>query len=141
MRNVDKDPLTKDPGGVRGANQLDYVREHFEAEVEEGLMLKLDEEAFWRKDGGEAAVSAIIFFHSIAANGNIGLSGQAQWLPVAVTTRNHAPKSPTIPRGHTTTRVKRVSAPKGPAHLYSCQHFEYTGRRQHKYCDAANYPY
>ena len=80
-------------------------------------------------------------FHSIAANGNIGLSGQAQWLPVAVTTRNHAPKSPTIPSGHATTRVKRVSAPKGPAHLYSCQHFEYPGRRQRKYCDAANCPY
>ena len=80
-------------------------------------------------------------FHSIAANGNTGLSGQAQWLPVAATTRNHAPKSPTIPSGHATTRVKRVSAPKGPAHLYSCQHFEYSGRRQRKYCDAANCPY
>ena len=60
------------------------------------------------------------FFHSFAANGNIGLSGQAQWLPLAVTTRDCAPKSPTVPSGHATTRVKQTSAPKGPAHRNSC---------------------
>ena len=55
---------------------------------------------------------ASIFFHSLAANGNTGLSGQAQWLPIAVTTRDCAPRSPTVPSSHATTRVKRVSAPK-----------------------------
>ena len=79
-------------------------------------------------------------FHSFAANGNTGPSGQAQWLPVAVTTRDCAPKSPTAPSGHATTRVKQVSAPKGPAHLYSCQLYSNKGRRQHKYCDAGDCP-
>ena len=78
------------------------------------------------KDAGSKALgciregASVFFFHSFAANGNTGLSGQAQWLPVAVTTRDCAPKSPTVPSPHATTRVKRVSAPKGPAHLISC---------------------
>ena len=41
------------------AEHVDYVREHFDAEVSEGLMLKLDEDAFWGKYGDEAALSAI----------------------------------------------------------------------------------
>ena len=41
------------------AEHIDYVREHFDAEVSEGLMLKLDEDAFWRRYGDEAALSAI----------------------------------------------------------------------------------
>ncbi|CAE7463581.1 unnamed protein product, partial [Symbiodinium pilosum] len=41
------------------AEHIDYVREHFDAEVAEGLMLKLDEDAFWRRYGDEAALSAI----------------------------------------------------------------------------------
>ena len=81
------------------------------------------------------------FIHSIAANGNIGLSGQAQWLPVAVNTRNCAPKSPTVPGGHATTRVKQTSASKGPARRYFFPWYSYKGRKQHKYCGAEYCPY
>ena len=56
------------------------------------------------------------FFHSYAAKGNNGLSGQAQWLPVAVAARDCAPKSPTVSSSHATTRVKQVSGLRGPAH-------------------------
>ncbi|CAE7172795.1 unnamed protein product, partial [Symbiodinium necroappetens] len=38
---------------------LDFVREHFEAEVGEGLMIKMEEGDFWAKYGEEAAISAI----------------------------------------------------------------------------------
>ncbi|CAE7367520.1 unnamed protein product, partial [Symbiodinium pilosum] len=41
------------------AEHIGYVREHFDAEVAEGLMLKLDEDTFWRRYGDEAALSAI----------------------------------------------------------------------------------
>ena len=74
------------------------------------------------------------FIHSIAANGNIGLSGQAQWLPVAVDARDCAPKSPTVSGNHATNRVKRVSAPKGPAHQVSYLIYWSRGRVQHTCC-------
>ncbi|CAE7451815.1 unnamed protein product, partial [Symbiodinium sp. CCMP2456] len=38
---------------------LDFVREHFETEVAEGLMIRMKEADFWAKYGDEAAVSAI----------------------------------------------------------------------------------
>ena len=38
---------------------LDFVREHFESEVGEGLMIKMEEGDFWAKYGEEAAISAI----------------------------------------------------------------------------------
>ena len=38
---------------------LDFVRAHFEAEVGEGLMIRMDEADFWAKYGEEAAISAI----------------------------------------------------------------------------------
>ena len=38
---------------------VDYVRERFDAKVSEGLMLKLDEDAFWCRYGDEAALLAI----------------------------------------------------------------------------------
>ncbi|CAE7774470.1 unnamed protein product, partial [Symbiodinium microadriaticum] len=38
---------------------LDFVRELFEAEVGEGLMIRMDESDFWAKYGEEAAISAI----------------------------------------------------------------------------------
>ena len=38
------------------AERIDYVREHFDAEVAEGLMLKLDEDAFWRRYGASHEV-------------------------------------------------------------------------------------
>ena len=80
-------------------------------------------------------------FHSIAANGNIGLSGQAHWLPVAVIIRNCAPKSPTVPGGHATTRVKQTSASKGPARRDSYPWCSQKGRKRHK-CYGAEYcPY
>ena len=83
----------------------------------------------------------IFFIHSIAANGNIGLSGQAHWLPVAVIIRNCAPKSPTVPGGHATTRVKQTSASKGPARRDSYPWYSQKGRKRHK-CYGAEYcPY
>ena len=84
---------------------------------------------------------SIFFFHSIAANGNIGLSGQAHWLPVAVIIRNCAPKGPTVPGGHATTRVKQTSASKGPARRDSYPWYSQKGRKRHK-CYGAEYcPY
>ena len=68
------------------------------------------------------------FIHSFAANGNIGLSGQAQWLPVAMAARDYAPKSPTVSSSHATTRVKQVSAPRGPAHYFSYHLYGCRGR-------------
>ncbi|CAE7943858.1 unnamed protein product, partial [Symbiodinium necroappetens] len=38
---------------------LDFVREHFETEVAEGLMIKMREADFWAEYGDEAAISAI----------------------------------------------------------------------------------
>ena len=38
---------------------LDFVREHFETEVGEGLMIRMDEADFWARYGEEAAISAI----------------------------------------------------------------------------------
>ena len=76
----------------------------------------------------------IFFIHSIAANGNIGLSGQAQWLPVAVAARDCAPKGPTVSSSRATTRVKQVSAPRGPAHCCSYQLYRCGSKTQRTCC-------